>query len=67
MFVLAGFIYLYPVIKYSKTKLDCQAIAKNYIRDNKNINKLNIKKLKMLTTNFCNGGKEIYEIEKLKD
>ena len=67
LFVLAGFIYFYPVIKYSKTKLDCQNVAKNYILDNKNTTKLNIKKLRMLSTNFCNGGNEIYEIENIKD
>ena len=67
LFVLTGFIYFYPLVKYSKIKLDCQIVAKNYILDNKNINKLNIKELRMLSTNFCNGGNEIYEIENLKD
>ena len=67
LFILAIFIYFYPVIKYSKTKLDCQTVAKNYILDKKNTNKLNIKKLRMLSTNFCNGGNEIYEIENLKE
>ena len=67
LFVLAFLTYFYPVIKYSKTKLDCEANAKNYIRQNKNLNKINLKKLKMLATNFCNGGEEIYEIENIKD
>jgi len=67
LFVLTGFIYFYPLVKYSKIKLDCQIVAKNYILDNKNINKLNIKELRMLSTNFCNGGNEIYEIENLND
>ena len=67
LFILAIFIYFYPVIKYSRTKLDCQTVAKNYILDKKNTNKLNIKKLRMLSTNFCNGGNEIYEIENLKE
>ena len=67
LFVLAGFIYFYPVVKYTKTKLNCQAVANKYILDNKNINKSNIKQLRMLSTNFCNGGNEIYEIENLKD
>jgi len=66
-FVLAGFIYLYPVVKYSKAKLDCENIAKNYILKNKNLIKINRKELRMLSTNFCNGGEEIYEIENLKD
>ena len=28
-----------------------------------NLNKINKKQLGMLSTNFCNGGNEIYEIE----
>ena len=67
IFVLAGFIYFYPVVKYSIKKLDCQTAANKYILDNKNTNKLNIKQLKMISTNFCNGGNEIYEIENLND
>ena len=66
-FVLAAFIYFYPVVKYSKTKLNCQDAAKKYILNNKNTNKLNIKELRMLSTNFCNGGNEIYEIKNLND
>ena len=66
-FVLAGLAYFYPVIKYSKTKLDCETIAKNYIIENKNLNKINRKQLSMLSTNFCNGGNEIYENENLND
>ena len=67
LFVLAGFIYIYPVVKYSIKKLDCQTAAKKYILDNKNTKDLNNKQLKMLSTNFCNGGNEIYEIENLND
>ena len=55
--------YFYPVIKHAKNKLDCEAYAKNYIIKNKIINGLNNKELKMLSTNFCYGGEEIYEIE----
>ena len=40
LFVLSGFIYFYPVVKYSKTKLNCEAIAKNYIKENKNLIKI---------------------------
>ena len=67
LFVMAGFIYFYPVVKYSIKKLDCQTAANKYILDNKNTNKLNIKQLRMISTNFCNGGNEIYEIENLND
>ena len=64
---LATFSYFYPVIKHSKNKLDCEEIAKNYIIKNKNIMRINKKELKMLSTNFCYGGEEIYEIENLKN
>ena len=58
--------YLYPVIKHSKNKLNCENIARNYIIKNKNIMEINKRELKMLATNFCYGGEEIYEIENLK-
>ena len=61
--VITTLAYFYPVIKHAKNKLDCEAIAKNYIIKNKNILGLNNRELRMLSTNFCNGGKEIYEIE----
>ena len=67
LFVIAGLIYFYPVVKYSKTKLDCEKVANKYILDNKNLVNINKKQLRMLSTNFCNGGDEIYEIENLSD
>ena len=67
LFVFFGLAYFYPVVKYSKTKLDCENIAKNYILENKNLININTKQLKMLSMNFCNGGDEIYEIENIKD
>ena len=63
LFVITTLAYFYPVIKHAKNKLDCEAIAKNYIIENKNIIKINNRKLRMLSTNFCNGGDEIYKIE----
>ena len=63
LFVLAILAYFYPVIKHSKNKLDCESIAKNYIIKNKNIVNIKKKELNMLSTNFCYGGEEIYEIE----
>ena len=63
LFVIGSLAYFYPVIKHAKNKLDCEAIAKNYIIKNKKITKINKKELKMLATNFCYGGEEIYEIE----
>ena len=65
-FILATLAYFYPVIKNAKKQLDCERIAKNYIIKNKNFSGFNNNELKMLSTNFCYGGKEIYEIEKLK-
>ena len=66
-FIVTVLAYFYPVIKHAKNKLDCEAIAKNYIINNKNILGINKRELKMLSTNFCYGGEEIYEIENLKN
>ncbi len=67
LFVFTTLAYFYPVIKHAKNKLDCEAIAKNYIIKNKNIIGINKRELKMISTNFCYGGEEIYEIENLKN
>ena len=63
LFVLSLLAYFYPVIRHAKNKLDCESTAKNYITKNKNIVQINKKELKMLSTNFCYGGNEIYEIK----
>ena len=67
LFVITSLAYFYPVIKHSKNKLDCEAFAKNYIIKNKKTNGINSRELRMLSTNFCYGGEEIYEIENLKN
>ena len=67
LFVITILAYFYPVIKHAKNKLDCEAIAKNYIIKNKNTIGINNGEIKMLSTNFCYGGEEIYEIENLKN
>ena len=67
LFVITTLAYFYPVIKHAKNKLDCEAIAKNYIIKNKNIIGINNREIRMLSTNFCYGGEEIYEIENLKN
>ena len=67
LFVITTLAYFYPVIKHAKNKLDCEAIAKNYIIKNKNIIGINYMEIKMISTNFCYGGEEIYEIENLKN
>ena len=63
LFLFTFMVYIYPVIKHSKNKLDCESAAKNYITKNKKTNNIDKKELKMLSTNFCYGGEEIYEIE----
>ena len=63
LFVITILAYFYPVVKHAKSKLNCEKTAQNYIKNNKNINQINKKELKMLSTNFCYGGEEIYEIE----
>ena len=67
LFTITTLAYFYPVIKHAKSKLDCEAIAKSYILSNKNITGINKRELKMLSTNFCYGGEEIYEIKNLKN
>ena len=67
LFVIIIMAYFYPVIKHAKNKLDCEAIAKDYIIKNKDSIGINKGELKMLSTNFCYGGKEIYEIRNLKN
>jgi len=67
LFVITTLAYFYPVIKHAKNKLDCEDIAINYIIKNKNTIGINNREIKMLSTNFCNGGEEIYEIENLKN
>ena len=67
LLVITSLAYFYPVVKHAKNKLDCEAIAKNYIIKNKNTIGINNREIKMLSTNFCYGGEEIYEIENLKN
>ena len=67
LFVITTLAYFYPVVKHAKNKLDCEEIAKNYIIKNKNVLRFQKSELRMLSTNFCYGGEEIYEIENLKN
>ena len=67
LFIITALAYFYPVIKHAKNKLDCEMIAKNYIIKNKNITGINNREIKMISTNFCFGGEEIYEIKNLKN
>ena len=67
LFVITTLAYFYPVIKHAQNKLDCESIAKNYIIKNKNIIGINNREIKMISTNFCYGGEEIYEIENFRN
>ena len=67
LFIISSLSYFYPVIRHAKNKLDCESIAKNYIIKNKNVSGFNKKEIKMLSTNFCYGGEEVYEIENLNN
>ena len=67
LFIISTLAYFYPVVRHAKNKLDCEALAKNYIIKNKNTIEINNREIKMLSTNFCYGGEEIYEIENLKN
>ena len=67
LFMFSLLVYFYPIIRHAKNKLDCESTAKNYIIKNKNLMKINKKELNMLSTNFCYGGIEIYEMENLKN
>ena len=66
LFFLTVLAYFYPVVRQSKNKLECQTIAKDYISQNKDLIKITRRELRMLSTNLCNGGEEIYEIKNIK-
>ena len=66
LFFLIVLAYFYPVVRQSKNKIECQTIAKDYISENKDLIKITRRELKMLSTNLCNGGEEIYEIKNIK-
>ena len=50
LFVITSLAYFYPVIKHAKNKLDCEAIAKNYIIKNKNTIGINNREICLLYT-----------------
>ena len=67
LFVFISLAYFFPVIKHAKNKLECEASSKDYIIKNKNVIGIKKSELRMLSTNFCYGGKELYELENLKN
>ena len=58
--------YFQPVIKYSNSKLKCQKTAFKIINEINLLKNENLKRLEMLTVNFCNGGNEIEYIRQVK-
>ena len=61
--ILAILAYFYPVVKQSKNMLKCEISAKNFLVKNKNLVNFNKNQISMTSTNFCNGGKGIFEME----
>ena len=58
--------YFQPVIKYSNSKLNCQKTAFNFINKSTSFKNENIKRVKMLSVNFCSGGNEIEYLREAK-
>ena len=56
--------YFQPVIKDSNSKLKCQNIAYNYIKEINRLKSENLKRLEMPAVNYCNGGNEIEYLRK---
>ena len=61
--ILAILAYFYPVVKQSKNMLKCEISAKNYIVKNKILDNDKKNQISMISTNFCNGGKGIFEMK----
>ena len=51
--------YFQPVIKDSNSKLKCQKVAYNFIKEINLFKSENLEILEMLSVNYCNGGNEI--------
>ena len=63
LIVISSLAYFHPVIKLAKNKLNCEETAKDYFINKKKLSGISKGNLKMLSTNFCSGGKEIYEFK----
>ena len=51
--------YFQPIIKDANSKLKCQKTAYNFIKEINLLKTENLKRLEMVTVNYCNGGNEI--------
>ena len=58
--------YFQPVIKDSNSKLKCQKTAYNLIKEINRLKSENLKRLEMLSVNYCNGGNEIDYLRQTK-
>tara|TARA_B100000963_G_scaffold68472_1_gene56683 strand:- start:130 stop:564 length:435 start_codon:yes stop_codon:yes gene_type:complete len=64
-YILLTFIFLFtlgyfqPLIRDSNSKLKCQKLAYNFIKEINLFKSENIEMLEMLSVNYCNGGNEI--------
>ena len=51
--------YFQPIIKDANSKLKCQKTAYNFIKEINLLKTEKLKRLEMVTVNYCNGGNEI--------
>ena len=51
--------YFQPVIRDSTSKLKCQKVAYNFLKEIHLFKSENLEMLEMLSVNYCNGGNEI--------
>jgi len=54
--------YFQPVIRYSNSKLKCQKVAYDLIKEINLFKSENHEMLEILTVNYCNGGNEIEDL-----
>tara|TARA_Y100001978_G_scaffold47815_1_gene42896 strand:+ start:22 stop:456 length:435 start_codon:yes stop_codon:yes gene_type:complete len=63
---LFSFGYFQPVIRDSNSKLKCQKLAYNFIKETNIFKSENLEILEMLSVNYCNGGNEIKYLRQAK-
>ena len=58
--------YFQPIIRDSNSKLKCQKIAYDFIKEINLFKSENLEMLEMLSINYCNGGNEIDYLRKFE-
>ncbi len=58
--------YFQPVIRVSNSKLKCQKVAYNFLKEINLFKSENLEILEMLSINYCNGGNEIEYLKQAK-